>query len=103
MCVACHPVRPSVVAAGTFNGEVVVWDMNKVDEPCIARSQIDDYFHREPVQRVEWMRDFSSKGHMLASVSADGKVLFWSLENNLTYPIQGYASARCGRCWSGLP
>jgi len=97
MCVACHPVRPSIVAAGTFNGEVVVWDMNNTDDPVIARSSIDDYFHREPVQRVEWMRDFSSKDHLLASVSADGKVLFWTLKNKLTYPIQGYG------CGSALP
>lgn len=90
MCVACHPLRPSIVAAGTFNGEVVVWDMNKTDDPCIARSRIDDYFHREPVQRVEWMRDFGSRDHLLSSVSADGKVLFWSLANNLAYPVQGF-------------
>ena len=32
--------------------QVVVWDMNNTDEPLVARSRIDDYFHREPIARV---------------------------------------------------
>lgn len=52
MCVQCHPEKPSIVAGGTFSGEVVVWDTNATDEPLIARSKIDDYFHREPITKV---------------------------------------------------
>ena len=49
MSVACHPELPAVVAAGTFNGEVYVWDTSIDDErPMqIAATRIDDYFHRE--------------------------------------------------------
>jgi hypothetical protein len=26
-CVQCHPSMPALVAAGSFNGEVIVWDL----------------------------------------------------------------------------
>lgn len=97
MCVACHPEMPSVVAAGTFNGEVAVWDTN-LPEPHVAQSRIDDYFHREPVSRVEWVYDMFARTYMIASVSADGKVLFWTLKNKLAYPIQGFRLAPQCKC-----
>lgn len=129
--------------------------MNNTDEPLVARSRIDDYFHREPIARVrrgvlggaasasqavlslssygatrpcllqiEWMKDVLSRDYavslslrrtrcclcglpdshtcmhgdhivfQLASVSADGKVLFWSLANKLATPTHGYDMQR---------
>ena len=41
MCVACHPSRPAVVASGTFNGEVVLWDTSNADEPLVGVSPIE--------------------------------------------------------------
>ena len=82
MCVRCHPEQPALVAAGTFNGEVMVWDLSRgltvkafqlpggegavegkaveevgggdafADEQLVASSRIDDYFHREPISSV---------------------------------------------------
>lgn len=49
MCVACHPEQPSLVAAGSFNGEVLLFDLSSKDQPLRHSSQINDYFHREPV------------------------------------------------------
>ncbi|CAN0328585.1 unnamed protein product, partial [Scytosiphon promiscuus] len=51
MCVSCHPLSPAIIAAGSFNGEVVVWDTSK-DEPLLATTKIDDLYHREPVTSV---------------------------------------------------
>tara|TARA_B110000090_G_C13112954_1_gene343141 strand:+ start:261 stop:371 length:111 start_codon:yes stop_codon:yes gene_type:complete len=31
MSTSFHPELPSVVAAGSFNGEVIVWDLNNAD------------------------------------------------------------------------
>jgi WD40 repeat protein len=101
MSVACHPEQPALVAAGSFNGEVLVWDLASSEDVLIASTCVDDYFHREPVTAVAWVRQSTLTGgsgrsdpsggtFLLASVSGDGKVLFWSLDNGLGYPVSGY-------------
>jgi WD repeat-containing protein 34 len=93
MSVACHPELPAVVAAGTFNGEVYVWDTSIEDErPMqVAATRIDDYFHREAVVSVKWVYDEREAAHyLLVTESGEGKVLFWSLKNNLQAPLRGY-------------
>ncbi|CAM9562357.1 unnamed protein product [Ascophyllum nodosum] len=89
MCVSCHPKIPAVVAAGSFNGEVVVWDTSR-DEPLVATTKIDDVFHREPVTSLSWMYSAKVDDYRIAAVSGDGKLLFWSLKNNLQCPVEGY-------------
>ncbi|TYZ65873.1 hypothetical protein PybrP1_005606 [[Pythium] brassicae (nom. inval.)] len=89
MCVAYHPKNPSVVAAGSFNGEVFVWD-TEPDEYRFYSSGIGDYFHREPVTSVAWVYDVQAAEYNVASVSGDGKVLFWRLKDKLAYPVEGY-------------
>ena len=32
-----------------FKGEIYLWDLSKEDENLIAKSSIDDYFHREAI------------------------------------------------------
>ena len=80
MCVACHPERPALVAAGSFNGEVYVWDTAAAEggaqdgggsgaaggggggggeTTLLACTRIDDYFHREPVAQVSWVFDMA--------------------------------------------
>ncbi|OQR88179.1 hypothetical protein ACHHYP_07273 [Achlya hypogyna] len=91
MCVAHHPTMPAVVAAGTFNGEVLVWNTT-LEESLVASSAIGDYFHREPISKVwvAWVYDSASREYNIASVSGDGKVLLWQLKDKLAYPVEGY-------------
>ncbi|CAN0038210.1 unnamed protein product, partial [Heterosigma akashiwo] len=89
MAVACHPEAPALVAAGSFNGEVVVLDMAS-DDQVVAVTGINDYFHREPVCAVRWTWDPARGEWLVASASADGNVLFWSLAAGLRYPARGY-------------
>lgn len=42
-------------------GEVLVWDLSKEDDLLLAASGIGEDAHREPVTRVHWLRDVSSK------------------------------------------
>ncbi|KAL7997827.1 putative WD40/YVTN repeat-like-containing domain superfamily, WD40-repeat-containing [Plasmopara halstedii] len=89
MCVAFHPENPSIVAAGSFNGEVFVWDLEPTEYRFYS-SGIGDYFHREPLTKVAWVFDIQSGDYNIASISGDGKVLFWRLKDKLAFPVEGY-------------
>lgn len=76
MCVKCHPQNPSLIAAGSFNGEVIVWDVNTPESP-IQLSPIIVESHDDPVMAVDWVYDPSVSAYVVASLGADGKVLFF--------------------------
>lgn len=95
MCLAFHPTHPAVIAGGTYNGELMIWNSASSDlDPLVASSSIDDYFHREAIQAVEWIQADLSGGadaYLVATVSGDGKVLIWDArENDLSYPARGF-------------
>ncbi|GMH79009.1 hypothetical protein TrLO_g7720 [Triparma laevis f. longispina] len=88
MCVIAHPVKPAVFVAGSFNGEILVYDTS-LPSPLTAASKIDDYFHREPISSLSFVPDPVSNGsYVLVSVSGDGKVLFWDIDK-LKAPTRG--------------
>ncbi|XP_033633325.1 WD repeat-containing protein 34-like [Asterias rubens] len=78
MCIAYHPEKPSALVGGNFNGEVLLWDLNREDDSLIASSGIGDDSHREPVSEVMWLRDPNKpKKYNIVSVSNDGQILVW--------------------------
>mmetsp|Transcript_22897 Transcript_22897/g.45280 ORF Transcript_22897/g.45280 Transcript_22897/m.45280 type:complete len:563 (-) Transcript_22897:83-1771(-) len=97
MCVQFHPELPTLVCGGLFNGEIRVWDTSLCDdsdaEPMIMSSSIDDYYHREPISQVAWVKDIHTRSYQIVSTSGDGKVLFWSMENKLAHPVIGVTLA----------
>lgn len=97
MCLAYHPTIPSIVAAGSFNGEVLYWDLARGgDHPAIV-SPIAEYTHTEPVTKLAWVRESSSSAeYLLCSTSSDGRVLFWDLANGLKHPVIGGRVSRAG-------
>lgn len=85
MCIQCHPKKPSIVAGGTFNGEIMVYDLSKEEESLVATSGIGNDSHREPVSKVHWIPDTSSKSggkFNILSVSSDGKILMWRMSSH---------------------
>jgi len=46
--VAFHPTDPLILAGGTLNGEIYLWNISQ-EEPQICKSEIDEYYHRESV------------------------------------------------------
>lgn len=88
MCLSCHPENPSLIAAGSFNGEVIVWDLNKPETP-LAVSSISDYTHKEPVMCLNWIFDKSSAAWLIVSTGADGRILQWNLINAFSFPVKG--------------
>jgi WD40 repeat protein len=94
MCVSFHPVSPSIVAGGSFNGEVVVWNLNE-PEKAMCMTAIDSlYSHKEPVLDLKWIYDNNLKKHLLTSVGADGKLLFWDTDNGLMLPVRGVVTSQ---------
>jgi WD40 repeat protein len=77
MCVKCHPLYPSLLAAGSFNGEVIVWDVNSPESP-IKISPIVVESHEDPVMSVDWVYDPTAGAFVVASLGADGKVRTFS-------------------------
>ncbi|XP_041371000.1 cytoplasmic dynein 2 intermediate chain 2-like [Gigantopelta aegis] len=81
MCLQFHPVNPAWIAGGSFNGEVLVWDLSREDDLVLATSGIGDDAHREPVAKVQWLLDPDSKTkrYNIISIGGDGKILIWSM------------------------
>lgn len=82
MTVAFHPKNPALVAGGTFNGEVCVWNLSKETDSLVASSGLGERTHRDPVSKVVWLTGTSAartKHEKLMSVSLDGKMLVWTL------------------------
>lgn len=73
MCIKCHPINPSIIAAGSFNGEVIVWDVNTPEGP-LQVSPIIVESHEDPVMSVDWVYDPTLSTYVVASLGADGKV-----------------------------
>ena len=94
-CLAFHPEDPALLAGGAFNGDVLLWRIGEKGDPLIGKSVLTNYTHHEPVQQLQWTRDptrsgGTGSGYVLASVSADGKMLLWSDANKLRTPLQGF-------------
>ena len=90
MCVKCHPCHPAIVAGGSFNGELLIWDLSiSESSQLIAITPITEYGHKEPILNIEWLYEPLSSEWILGTVSTDGKILFWSLQNKLKHPIKG--------------
>jgi len=104
-----HPEIPSLVVAGSATGEIIVWDLNTAGPSSSSTSSvptsvdpvhvspISEFSHKEPVMDIQWVSSGANTGiggasgrFFVSSVSADGKLLFWSLNNKLKYPVKGY-------------
>ncbi|XP_059166900.1 cytoplasmic dynein 2 intermediate chain 2-like [Physella acuta] len=82
MCAEFHPVNPAWIAGGNFNGEIILWDLSLEDDLVLATSGIGDDAHREPVNKIYWVKGQSSKkkDYNIVSVSGDGKILIWKVD-----------------------
>lgn len=56
MSIAFHPELPSVIAGGTFGGEVAIWQTNdSLENSILASSGTSDLSHEEPISCVSWV------------------------------------------------
>jgi WD40 repeat protein len=86
-----------ILAGGTINGEIYLWNIDS-EEPQIASSAIDEYYHREAITKLIWVKYESltslAVSYSLMSVSTDAKILVWRLSDKLRYPAKGHLLAR---------
>ncbi|XP_037548354.1 WD repeat-containing protein 34 [Nematolebias whitei] len=91
--VCCHPNHPALIAGGLYNGEVVVWDTSRTQDPVLAQTGLCAEGHREPVFQVSWV-PLQRRGEFgLVSSSSGGGVLLWRVGSDRTGLVldSGYA------------
>lgn len=104
---AFHPTVPYLLAAGTHNGEVLLFDISSNSKAgsgssgaagsvggaggmMIAKSRMDDYFHREGISSLRWVTEPIMRMTLLVSASAEGRVQVWSQFNQFSFPLQSF-------------
>ncbi|KAJ1638153.1 WD40-repeat-containing domain protein [Pavlovales sp. CCMP2436] len=109
-CLAFHPEEPTLLAGGSYNGDVLLWDVSNDEEPLLYKSTLSDYTHHEPVTALAWVRQLSKAQHQLVSLGADGRVLVWrpaEEAHRLSHPVAGFtvlasSAIVAARAFSGL-
>eukprot|EP00668_Euglena_longa_P011929 GGOE01014350.1.p1 GENE.GGOE01014350.1~~GGOE01014350.1.p1 ORF type:complete len:562 (-),score=150.35 GGOE01014350.1:218-1903(-) len=98
-CVAFHPDEPAILCGGTYNGEVIVWNIALEEDNVVAQTantlSSHILLHTDPVHKVLWAlnrREGKAK-YVILSVSGDGRILIWNLNNALASPVGGYELA----------
>ena len=89
-CLAFHPENPSLLAGGAFNGDVMLWDLSASGDLLVGKSVMDAYTHHDPVQQLAWTRHPAHRGHVLCSLSSEGRLLLWSPDARMRYPSLGF-------------
>ncbi|GAX78283.1 hypothetical protein CEUSTIGMA_g5725.t1 [Chlamydomonas eustigma] len=87
MCCTFHPEHPALIAGGTFNGDVYIWDLSVEGDSQRGKTDaLSDVRHREPIKSMVWqysMNEFNkygnkSQAYRLITLGADGLVMVWT-------------------------
>jgi len=83
MCIDFHPHHPALIAAGCYDGTVMVFDIRAQNggKP-IHYSTVRTHKHTDPVWQVRWNKDQTAKNLSFYSISSDGRVTNWNLLKN---------------------
>jgi dynein intermediate chain 1 len=82
MCIDFHPDRPALIAAGCYDGTVMVFDIRHKDNKPIYQSTVRTAKHTDPVWQVRWQPEEAGKTLNFYSISSDGRVTNWQLMKN---------------------
>ncbi|KAJ9521852.1 hypothetical protein QJQ45_024723 [Haematococcus lacustris] len=91
-------VPQALIAGGTFNGDLYVWDLSQEADLQVARSDpLCEVRHQEPMAALKWQYSLTdatkygnrSQAYRLISLAADGRVIVWSW-HKLDTPLCAY-------------
>lgn len=71
---------PTLIVGGTYSGQIVLWDIRARSNP-MQHTPLSSIGHTHPVYAMEIVG--TKNAHSLVTVSTDGKLCVWSLENLL--------------------
>ena len=79
--------NPNLIAGGTNNGIVAIWDIRKPgNQPILANNdQNAKGKHSDCVWEVQWVGKSQKGGESLVTISSDGRVVEWSMKKGLEY------------------
>lgn len=69
---AYHPYVPSVLAAGTFSGHIIVWKDG-------GEIEMNSCLHKDMVSQVYWLSEHMKSQPLLISSGRDGRLLSWQV------------------------
>ncbi|XP_015602970.1 WD repeat-containing protein 34 isoform X2 [Cephus cinctus] len=75
-----HPTEPSIIAAGLFNGDIVLWNLR--DETAVTPTQVCT--HGDTVSLIHWRPRSINDVSLLVTASRDGYILVHKLTANFT-------------------
>jgi dynein intermediate chain len=87
MSVTFSKFHPHFVIGGTYSGQIVLWDIRSGKRTPVQRSLLSTSAHTHPIYCLEVVGSLNA--HNLISVSTDGRLCCWNLDN-LSQP-QDYA------------
>ena len=77
MCVDWHTQHHSLLAVGTYDGNVAVFDVRRKEDAPLYVSSVKTGKHTDPVWQISWQDEDLSKDLNFYSVSSDGTVANW--------------------------
>ncbi|KAK0161406.1 hypothetical protein PV327_009879 [Microctonus hyperodae] len=82
-CVSClsyHPTEPSILSAGLFNGDVILWNLTSND----SSTPMNVYTHGDTITSLMWQSTTVNDPMLLVTSSSDGYIVFNKLSTNFT-------------------
>ena len=87
-CLRFNPKSTDTLVGGCHNGLITYFDLRKPNRPagqCSAyETSVVEKSHHDPISDVFWVS--SKTGHQCASVSTDGRMMWWDTRN-LSEPL----------------
>jgi len=83
--IAFSATHPNLLAAGLYDGSVVIYDVRKSDSKPVLESSHTTGKHSDAVWDLRWVDKGSERGESLVSISMDGRITQWSMKKGLEH------------------